>query len=235
MSKRTSPSKLPGLNPRTTAKLLQQHRRCVAYHEAGHAAMQWLFGGLDNLAFIDMRGNEKVHASVRTSRLNLARLIPDMGTGRKLPKPYRDFIKVMAQQQMMFDLAGPAAEKRVSEPDGFQHWLEPDLELGDFENRTDEDIPRAFFIARAACGGKEKAAYKMLNLMAEWTDEALSNPRFWSAIETLAEELVSVKSRIAGERVIRILDEAWGEVKDPILPGMGPQWQERFAPRPLLV
>ena len=35
-------------------------RLAVAYHEAGHVAMHWMFGTLTDLQFIDMRGTAGV-------------------------------------------------------------------------------------------------------------------------------------------------------------------------------
>jgi hypothetical protein len=66
----------------------------------------------------------------------------------------------------------------------------------------------------------------MLRTVARWTDEALDHPQLWKVVEALTEELVTVKTRMSGNRVERIIRRAWGHGS---YLEMGPQWRRRFA------
>ena len=56
-------------------KVTLDGRREAAYHEAGHVALQWMFGHISHLDFIDMDGNGMAEALVRTGGPNVPVLL----------------------------------------------------------------------------------------------------------------------------------------------------------------
>jgi len=176
-----------------------ERKRATAHHEAAHAAVAFMFGG--TIESIDMRNSLDQKACVY-SRCNF--FPPE--------KP-----------QIMVYLAGPATEWRLAPDDAhYGHWLEMCLDETQYEDGPG-DLTKAQRIAKPLRGGRQ-----LLRRMAAWTDEALAHPRLWAVVAALAEQLLTVKTRMSGKRAQRIMADAWGEGAGPPVMEMGPQWQRRF-------
>ena len=203
-----------------------ERKRATAYHEAGHAAMQFMFCNHPNIEYIDMRGNLNAAGCVWSRPFGLLNWIPEVpGSGH--PRALSLF---HGKQLMMFYLAGYAAEHRLA-PASSWHWLDEQMDMADCRwNRTDprgrHDLSIAIELAKAL-HGTHGNAWRFLRQMAAWTDEALSHPRLWGVVVALAEQLATAK-KIGGNRVCRIMDGAWKEACLPYME-MGPKWRRRFS------
>lgn len=104
------------------------------------------------------------------------------------------------------------------------------------ESDSGEDINRALQAARIVCGDNGHA-WRMLRMVAAWTDEAMMHPRLWAVAVALGEELTIVKRRMSGSRVCQIMSKAWGETCGLPYREMGRQWRKRleFDTRKLMV
>jgi hypothetical protein len=196
----------------------------VAYHEAGHAAIHWMFGTLSDLEFIDMQGTAAVWAFVRARRwdmLQLLDVIPWDGRTRRL-------WELLAQQSVMHDLAGYAAQSRVDPALGGD-WFDRLLAEGGWEHVEDHDVNRAVRVSKALRGDNGDG-WQFLRRMAFWTDEALNHPWLWAVVEALAERLQTVKTRISGGQAVDIMAKAWPWAGDKLpFVEMGQEWRRRFA------
>ena len=204
-----------------------EERREIAYHEAGHAAMHWMFGDFDAIHHIDMRGGFGFHAAVVSQKLNI----------KKLSSWYpRTLLQFQAKQQIMGLLAGHAAENLLGGGD-VESWIS--CRMQEREELSEDhdpflwdkgtDLYHAFEIAKVV-HGDNGLAVRMIRRVATWTDEALSHPRMWAVVEALAAQLMNIKTRMSGRRAERIMLRAWGVLYEgiPFLT-MGRKWKRRFT------
>jgi hypothetical protein len=205
-----------------------EQKRAVAYHEAGHAAIKFMFGIHYDIVHIDMRGTLARKASIRTQGVDWASIIG--GLPRDLPGDIKSMHILVGKRLMMHHLAGYAAQHRVC-PSEYGSWLDEQIDMNGLDwNEVDphdtHDMARAVRIAKAIRGDNGNA-WRSLRQMAAWTDEALSHPKLWAVVVALAEQLVAIKTRMSGNRICDIMGNAWEEGDVPYLK-MGPQWRRRF-------
>lgn len=211
------------------ARQTPEQKRAVAYHEAGHAAMKFMFGIHYDIVHIDMLGTLARKASIRTEGVHWAPIPIDLPND--LPNEIRSMNILQGKRLMMDNLAGYAAEHRVC-PSEYGTWLDDQLDMGGCDWSEDDphdihDMARAVRIAKAIRGDNGNA-WRLLRQMAAWTDEALSHPKLWAVVVALAEQLVAIKTRMGGNRVCDIMDNAWKEEAGTPFLDMGPKWQRRF-------
>lgn len=203
-------------------------KREIAYHEAGHAAITWLFGKFSDLQFIDMQGSDEALAFVNT-RADLMAIV------EQHPEQYRNasaemqrVIRLQSKMRMMFNLAGFAAENRVQPPESGWHWLEELMADDCWVLCEGHDLLCATRLARAIHGPNGNAI-RFLKRMATWTDEAFAEPRLAAAVDALADRLVRVKTRLDGPAAVRTMDRAWGNPTALPYLELGRKWRRRFA------
>jgi hypothetical protein len=216
-----------------------------AFHEAGHAAVRFMFNRGVDIKYVTARYSFALYYRVR----DVPRVV-----FRPRVKQWR--LQTIAKSMMM-NLAGCAAERRVSEPGTFMpnlfdeyskgyqlpatswldyrlpcdgEWTEADQAKWDwYFGPAGTDIHNAVTTACEFYGANHKAR-RLLRRMVTWTDEAIAYPRLWAVVEALAEQLLLARARIMGNRARRIMEEAWGEssAKKPYLE-MGAKWRRRLA------
>jgi len=98
--------------------------------------------------------------------------------------------------------------------------------MADMEGDETLDLTRARRIAEALYGETGRA-WAYLRRMAEWTDEAASDPRLWRVIAALAERLVIAKT-LGRDRAWAIMETAWGDSDSLPILEMGRKWRRRF-------
>jgi hypothetical protein len=205
-------------------------KRSVAYHEAGHAAMMFMFRPHYNIVSVDMRGTLTTEGTITARELSG---IPIIGDLRDFPSDLRSSYTLLGKWSMMVDLAGYAAEHRVY-PSDYGDWLTEQLDMnGDewYENDPHDTHDMACAVRMAkTVRGDNKNAWKLLRQMAAWTDEVFSHAKVWAVVVALAEQLVGIKTRMCGKRVREIMDNAWNEAGMPCLK-IGPKWRRRFSVR----
>lgn len=200
-----------------------QAKRRYAYHEAGHATIHWMFGESSNIAFIDMQGYYGAWAFVQARRRNIPATVQYFDQTDALT---RQMTILQAKQWLVHDLAGYAAQSRVDQELGGT-WLDSLLDEGEWQYCDSHDISRAVCASNALYGNGGNA-WRFLRQMAFWTDEALDHPRLWAVVESLAERLQAVKTRISGRRVLDIMEKAWPDAVLPVME-MGQKWRRRFG------
>jgi hypothetical protein len=209
------------LTPERLSEIETQLRRRAAYHEAGHAAILWMFASHHDLHFIDMRGYGGFTAFVRVDRVLWFQ-------GCELQdKTTKRVATLAAQKYVMYDLAGFAAEARFDGHSG-SVWLDDLLDMDEWECDDTHDVHRAVQVSNALCGDNGHA-WRFVKRMASWTDEALAEPRLWAVVESLAERLQMVKTRISGSRVADVMAKAWGEPSGLPWKKMGTKWRRRLT------
>jgi hypothetical protein len=176
--------------------------------------MLWVFGLAGDIVDINMRGTFGNHAIVRSRLFNPA-------IYEEMPGLHRLHVK----QRMMYLLAGYAAASRFSDRANAT-WLDDCLD--EWECVKGDDLHQAFDLAKSVWGDNGNA-WRMLRRMASWTDEALSNPRLWAVVNALAEQLLTVKTRISGNRVCKTMNDVWGEIANLPYMEMGRHWRRRFS------
>jgi hypothetical protein len=204
-------------------------KKRIAYHEAGHTGIAWMFGQLSDITAISMTTTLLHSACVKIYDLDYKTYCQ---IGEKTPS----WLSFQLKRQMLRLLAGIASESRISDAYG-ESWLDAELDEDCWTLNEANDLNRAIRIAKAACGddlelptqwfGNKSLNY--LRRMAAWTDEALAHPRLWAVVTALAEELVNVKRRMSGERACRIMEKAWGETYTIPYLEMGAKWERRFT------
>lgn len=229
---RASQRESESLDSKRRQEIARQLRLEVAYHEAGHAAMLFIFGQSGAIDFIEMRENSTRMARIRAELLYLPVLLSHpVESDSHIPVPYKCF----AKQHMMYHLAGFAAQSRVQILDrkieGWG-WLHEELDSGEWDVEG-RDVSRAWRTAKAVWGDNGNS-WRMLSRMAMWVDEALSYPKLWAATQALAKHLVAVKYRMLGSCASRIMIEAWGDPSFLPYLEMGAKWRRRFPfyPKP---
>ena len=201
-------------------------KRFSAYHEAGHAAMQFMFGNHNAIVFIDMVGDLNQHAFIRSRESDFTEALTT-----ELPKDIRRILLLQAERRIMCDLAGETAEN-LAKPLGCPDWLDAYLNAIEYEDGEPlPEITRAINIAKLACGDNGNAL-RFLRRMAKWTDEALAHSRLWAVVEALAEQLTLVKIRMSGSRACGVMENAWGNPGSLPYMVMGPRWRRRFSMPP---
>ena len=227
----TLPYRRPSLKE-LRARQTPEQKRVVAYHEAGHAAMKFMFGSHYNIVHVDMQinmpGTLAAAGEVRTAEPEewipvIADFPPDV------PIDLRSSYILAGKRSMMGYLAGYSAEHRLCPSE--YGWLARQLDMHGVLWEEDDphdihDMARAFRIAKRLHGDNDNA-WRLLSQMAAWTDEALSHPKLWAVVVALAEQLVAVKTRMGGNRVCKIMDKAWNEASVPYRK-MGRNWRRRF-------
>lgn len=209
------------LTPKRLSENETQLRRRAAYHEAGHAAILWMFASHHDIHFIDMRGNGHFTAFVRVDRVMWFQ-------GCELQdKTMKRLATLAAQKYVMYDLAGFAAEARLDGDSG-SVWLDDLLDMDEWECNDTHDFHRAVQVSKALFGDNGHAR-QFVKRMASWTEEALADPQLWSVVESLAERLQTVKTRIFGGRVADIMAKAWGEPSGLPWRKMGTKWRRRLT------
>lgn len=225
------------MNKRKLLQLLREtvtpeRRRSTAYHEAGHAAMKWMFGQNNQVEYISMVSTLDHVACVGCKRNILLYNSPDATPMRVLDKTTQGAMRFLAKCHMMHLLAGYAVESRLANPNGVPEdavaWLDIQLDEGEWEDEDNKDLNEAVRIAKYICGDSDNAR-RMVRRMSVWTDEAVLHPRLWAVIKALAEQLLTIKTRMSGDRVRRIMKKAWGESNTLVhFLEMGRQWRQRF-------
>jgi hypothetical protein len=194
--------------------------RFASFHEAGHAAILWMFGDADSIDFISMRPKGDARAYIQSWQINFL----------NYPAPVLPLIpltRAKCMRSMMNHIAGHVAGFRVATPDESTKLSSYLIESNGCYVK-EEDVLIAWRIAEWAHHGRKCHATTMWLRACRWTAEAMNHPRLWNTVEALASELQKVKTRIAGQRVRGIMREAWGNDGVPYME-MGRQWRRRFA------
>lgn len=209
-------------------KISPGKRRQTAFHEAGHAAVHWLFAD-EGFQFVSMGDDGRVFGFVR-----------HVGFGHSpehiaaIAETWRAGGLSRAAHTIMLNLAGPCVqnihERSIGKDSGYgEDWLD---ELID-EHFGDEgtDIANAI-AAAAAVYPTERRQFGFLRRVAGWTDEAFSDPRVWSAVASLAARL-EVADLVEADEAFDLMAAGWGEDAPgmPIL-ALGRKWRRRFLPKP---
>jgi hypothetical protein len=209
----------------------------IAYHEAGHAAMQWMCGQSHHISAIRMiQHAPAVVVESTPSDIQSLRLFSELTPENRKP------IRIKAEQVLMFLLAGFATEPKLK-PAFFAAvpkqlfpgplWYEMQLlAMGADEAESLCDIRKALILANTVCGDEQKAR-RMVRVIAGWTDEALAHPRLWAVVEALGEELLAIKTRMSGKCACQIMEKAWGGNDALPYMEMGAVWRRRFGCSPL--
>ena len=184
-------------------KTLERHdtperKRATAYHEAGHAALAFLFGNQGDLAHIDMKGTKEFRACCKAYGPDEWQDRTGAATGVPSGDPSA-ILAPMAKRRVMQLLAGFAAQWRVCPSDfaGYPSWF--DAVCATFPEKWDDSDEGSFHDMAAAVRtakhlyGDNGSAWAFLRRMARWTDEALQYPRLWAVVQALADRLLTVK------------------------------------------
>ena len=159
----------------------------VAFHEAGHAAVNAFLGviGLSHFEGLTIIPNQVSLGSISHSRVT--------PVSSYIDGPKR-LLEVKAKTTIMFHLAGRVAESRVNDD---MLSLEDAVIMGGWENTCDTeegwrqtvDEGRALEIAEII-SNKIWNPWRVLFLMEKWTDELIEIPLVWGVIEALASKLL---------------------------------------------
>lgn len=104
-----------------------KRRREIAYHEAGHAAILWMFGLADTIVHVNMLGTIENNAVIRTrafEMISLARSSPFQPPFHELLPRDQAYLRLQARQEMMFDLAGYATESKLNPTEYDGDWFD---------------------------------------------------------------------------------------------------------------
>jgi hypothetical protein len=202
---------------RRRAAWMEESRRSVAYHEAGHAAISWFFGDQHEIEHIRVcDGDVSYFGDVETRGGVLSPVLWIDLCPPEQAKP--NAIKII-----MFYLAGPCAQARGDDDDA-ANWFENLNLLTDRSDDGGDDLSRAIFAAEALAR-KGFNPDTLLKRAARWTEEALSNVSVWQVVEAISARL-QVTDRIE-------VDEAC-EIMETISPPANPlayrgKWKRRFG------
>jgi hypothetical protein len=138
--------------------------------------------------------------------------------------PERAFWISQAKVDVMACLGGPVAEALVT---GTR--IEALVDVMMFRRRrSDCDFYQAWNIARAAYR-TELGAARFMGRMMVWTEQAFEHPQMWAAVESLAERLFSVKTRLSGITACKIMADAFGSKCECPYLTMGRRWNRRLV------
>lgn len=184
-------------------QLPHERKKTIAYHVAGQAAMHFFF--CSGFYDINMRGNHEIKSMVREPMtppelvIEYYKSCPIMGI-----EPARS----RAMTSSMEMLGGPCAENMLV--NGDSRWLDRLYESHRDHNLTGQtDLSRVIRYSRALYGDAGMAD-RFIRRMATWTQEALSMPRLWGVVESLAERLINQKT-MSGDAAYTIMGKAWGD------------------------
>ena len=185
----------------------QENFRRHSVHETGHAVVGWLMG--HEIEFIRMIGSGTFSAFVRFD------FQPSTLLRHRL-------------QNIAIDLAGPAAEARLSPPraEGEMDWLQ-DLDESSLD-QGDSDWKSLWELANMG-GVSNRKAFGTVRRVAKWVDELLDIPRVWNLVEKLAGAL-KYGETMDGSDVAKLLEKEWGEGGSSSMPvlDLGRKWRRRF-------
>jgi hypothetical protein len=197
------------------------------FHEAGHTAIFWLLGMFEELVSVDVQptrsraGCAKSHGWRRSPEF-LALLV-DYYSPRQ--------VTVHLARIVMISLAGPCAQNKVGKHSKF--WLDELIEEDWAGRRRNEsqDVVKAIRAVQFIKGANRWEPF--LRKVASWTEEALSHPRLWAAVSSLAKGLKRAK-RLSAYQAFDLLDAGWGDLDGSTpLSAMGKEWKRglQFPPR----
>jgi hypothetical protein len=194
---------------------LRRTTRATAYHEAGHVA-----AGM----FTGMRGSEvffvsiipEGHASGRARWSGIAEIEVLAGRGQDgLPQ------RLVGRCLLLHWLAGRGAVARIAAPDEREEILTEDALA--LQEEEDEDLVQAQKIARAIARPR-MPAWRVLPLVAKWTEEMLALPGVWNAVEQLATKLLEGGTIESLYEIMETCCEIRG------LSFRLPKWKQRLLP-----
>ena len=153
-----------------------------AYHEAGHAVAAYVLG----------RRTTDITIAAETESVGRCQYAELRDFDPELPRPYGGpQVESVAELQILSYLAGPIAESTLT---GEKDWR---------KTGGNGDVPRAVDLAMYLTGDIKKAESYLKRLWLQ-TEELITNPENWAAIEALAAELVE-HHQIDEERARMIL------------------------------
>ena len=190
----------------------------LAYHEAGHAAMYFFFGELGDICYIDMVPSRDSDACVfaRNGSMSLLRSDASISMGLK---------RLYATKVIMQKLAGLCAENRVTCRN--KKWFRCPVLRRDLKAGKQFDFPQAMEAAKMVYANSDQAD-QFAELIATWTEDALTIPRLWAVVEALAEQLKSVE-RLEGDDAREVMVTAWGDGDLPPYMHVGSEWRRRLS------
>ena len=224
-------------------RIMPGHRREIAFHEAGHAAMHWFFQTPGDFIHIDMRGTAEVWAFVRSFSPSLSPLV--IGAVHAVCPAYG---RATAARAVMHHLSGPCAQEIhrhglgddehggfLNPPlfggspgwDDWFHRLADDWDCGETGGRDDFDRAAAAAAAIHPSPGRRR---EFLRRVAGWTEEAFASPRLWGVVTALAARLETADF-LDGQDAWEVMEAAWGDAPaaDPVLT-LGRKWLRRLYP-----
>jgi len=189
----------------------EQH--VTAIHEAGHyVARAFLGGGTSNVAAVTIVPTDTASGQVVLERCHDFQIL----SGGLLPARAA---QPLGRRMLMEALAGPAAEARLNGDDAL-------LAYADFFFCPDWALPRDYLdagqIVECLAAPNESAAW-IWDSATEWTEDLLSRPDIWAAIEAVASLLIA-DGTVDGDD-----DRLWQTV-EPICDGAlrDPTWRRRL-------
>ena len=217
-----------------------------AMHEAAHAVAAWFLGDWD-LVQISMQPNRKSVA--RNRRRCFIRPVPIAADAAALKRQWAKY--EYAREAIIF-LAGPYSDGATEPSDS--HWLELAIEISDDFDAMDhwggilteqmvldylkslsplDDITVATLYAYCLFPRSRRRAWRWLDMVAKWTEEMLSLPRMWSAVESLADVLLR-QNTMERFRCLDLIGKAMNHKGAPLYLQL-PKWRQRFhlpVPKP---
>src|SRR5438067_278789 len=112
----------------------REHIKEHAYHESGHAVVEFLVGrARGHLVHISMLGDDERAARVRRERCIDVTFLLRLKT---VPDDQRALVRAMAIREGIFCLAGPAAEWRATGDPNY-HWFDELCKSAEYEENSD--------------------------------------------------------------------------------------------------